>query len=230
MEIIQSHLPTTFGKMMMKAPNSAYWRDFSYCYSVVGRQLARIDHFCDTPRKFWSESPTSVIHLPQNKFEMILRDELTSRESKGFVTSFMGYEATDFKFSETSSDLRLSRSPIVTADRVSTQSQVSSQQSAVSAPQSIRCDYLIAADGASSPTRTSLGIPLSGNPALQTLMNVHFTCEGLFQKLQPRSAMLYFVFNEHTVSVFVAHDPSKDEWVCQIPIFPPFRTPQVTSS
>jgi len=25
------------------------------------------------------------------------------------------------------------------------------------------------------------------------------------------------------VSVFVAHDPERDEWVCQIPIFPPFQ-------
>jgi len=36
--------------------------------------------------------------------------------------------------------------------------------------------------------------------------------------------MLYFVFNEHMVAVFVGHDPVKDEWVCQLPIFPPFQS------
>jgi hypothetical protein len=36
--------------------------------------------------------------------------------------------------------------------------------------------------------------------------------------------MLYFVFNASTVAVFVAHDPERDEWVCQVPVFPPFRT------
>ena len=36
--------------------------------------------------------------------------------------------------------------------------------------------------------------------------------------------MLYFVFNEQTISVFVHHDPSRDEWVCQIPVFPPFQS------
>ena len=36
--------------------------------------------------------------------------------------------------------------------------------------------------------------------------------------------MLYFVFNAATVAVFVAHDPERDEWVCQVPVFPPFRT------
>ena len=35
--------------------------------------------------------------------------------------------------------------------------------------------------------------------------------------------MLYFVFNEKSVCVFVAHDPAKDEWVCQIPVFPPYQ-------
>ena len=38
--------------------------------------------------------------------------------------------------------------------------------------------------------------------------------------------MLYFVFNEELVCVLVAHDPSKDEYVCQIPIFPPFQSLQ----
>jgi hypothetical protein len=39
-----------------------------------------------------------------------------------------------------------------------------------------------------------------------------------------RPGMLYFVFNERTVCVFVAHDPASDEWVCQIPMFPPFQS------
>jgi 2-polyprenyl-6-methoxyphenol hydroxylase-like FAD-dependent oxidoreductase len=60
-------------------------------------------------------------------------------------------------------------------------------------------------------------------------MNVHFVCRGLKDKISSqairRPAMLYFVFNEKVVSVFVSHDPDNDEWVCQIPIFPPFKSP-----
>jgi len=29
------------------------------------------------------------------------------------------------------------------------------------------------------------------------------------------------------VAVFVSHDIRKDEWVCQIPYFPPFQHPSV---
>eukprot|EP01035_Chromulina_nebulosa_P019032 gene19032-24852_t len=65
-----------------------------------------------------------------------------------------------------------------------------------------------------------------GNKALQTLLNVYFTCKGLHNHLKPRPAMLYFVFNETMVAVFVGHDPMKDEWVCQIPIFPPYQSLQ----
>ena len=89
---------------------------------------------------------------------------------------------------------------------------------------------------------------MSGSQQLQTLINVHFTCKGLSASIdQSRNkasanggvqygnknedgaflnnapAMLYFVFNERAVSVLVAHDPLKDEWVCQIPIFPPYQ-------
>ena len=66
-----------------------------------------------------------------------------------------------------------------------------------------------------------------GEEKLHTLINVHFICKGLKSWLNPRPAMLYFVFNEKTVSVFVVHDPDNDEWVCQIPIFPPFRSLEV---
>ena len=30
------------------------------------------------------------------------------------------------------------------------------------------------------------------------------------------------------VSVFIAHDPRKDEWVCQLPIFPPYQKREVS--
>ena len=56
--------------------------------------------------------------------------------------------------------------------------------------------FIIAADGAHSPIREAIGIRLTGQEALQTLMNVHFICPGLRQLLQPCPAMLYFVFNE----------------------------------
>jgi 2-polyprenyl-6-methoxyphenol hydroxylase-like FAD-dependent oxidoreductase len=39
----------------------------------------------------------------------------------------------------------------------------------------VRASYVVAADGASSSTRRLLGVASSGTPAMQHLVNVHFT-------------------------------------------------------
>jgi 2-polyprenyl-6-methoxyphenol hydroxylase-like FAD-dependent oxidoreductase len=235
MEVLQSDIPEAFRSVLPQVPHSTYWRDFSYCHSVTGRQLIRVDHFTDTNSKFWDQSPTNIIHLPQNRFEAIMRSEVQRRQLRqdgAKRDSFFGFEAFGFRYLDNKCQLhiRQSQSASVSNQKPQTESTCGSDSGSdnrIITPTTIQCDFLIAADGASSPIRNSLGISLNGNSCLQTLMNVHFTCEGLFQKLRPRPAMLYFVFNETTVSVFVAHDPLKDEWVCQIPIFPPFRSPQV---
>lgn len=65
-----------------------------------------------------------------------------------------------------------------------------------------------AGDGAGSQTREELGIALEGRPALQSLINVHFTSRQLASALQSDAAMLYFVYARTTVLVIVAHDLS----------------------
>jgi 2-polyprenyl-6-methoxyphenol hydroxylase-like FAD-dependent oxidoreductase len=155
--------------------------------------------------------------LPQNKFENILRKEVLQNESTAEL--LFGYEAKDIISSLNGTRVLLKRSNYGKAE-----ARGNSKDDDVI---ELNCVYLLAADGANSLARQSLGIPLVGEECIQTLLNVHFTCYGLRDLLKPRPAMLYFVFNESMVAVFVAHDPLKDEWVCQIPIFPPFRTPVV---
>ena len=217
MELFQGHLPRVFAAIQNEMPPSQNWRDFVYCYSVTGRAFARVDHFSSAPRSFWNDSPTSVVHLPQNKLEDILRREVAEQPSTHLR---FGNEVTSFEWNH---------DPQRRLHRVCLRPITSSSSSASSnpGPDYLLCNYLIAADGANSLARRSLGIPLEGIAALQTLLNVHFTCKGLRARLlQPRPAMLYFAFNEVGVCVFVAHDPLRDEWVCQIPLFPPFRTAQ----
>jgi 2-polyprenyl-6-methoxyphenol hydroxylase-like FAD-dependent oxidoreductase len=79
MEILQCHLPDAMIKVCQQMPSPDYWRDFVYSYSVIGREYARVDHFKDTDGRFWEESPTNVVHLPQHKFEVILREHLRRR-------------------------------------------------------------------------------------------------------------------------------------------------------
>lgn len=192
------------------------YRDFVYCHSVGGRSFARVDHFSETSPYFWEESPSNITHLPQNKLEIILREEVFNKKNCQ-PTMFFGYEAESITDTSTDNIILIKRSgsgkmnpAILNDEKVS-----------------IRCDHLIAADGANSLARRTLNIALKGEDSMHTLMNIHFTCRGLSDLLKPRPAMLYFVFNQALVAVFVAHDTQNDEWVCQIPIFPPFRNPEV---
>jgi len=230
MELLQAHFPASFRAVIEQSPPSRTWRDFCYCYSVTGRTFARVDHFAAAPASFWNDSPSSVVHLPQNRFEEILRKEAADGATKAAVGTKLlyGCEVTGYEW-------RWGSNGNNKTHRLNLRARGDDEQSSIpSLPghedlhyDQVECDYVVAADGASSLARQSLGISLDGESApLQTLLNVHFTCPGLFSRLQPRPAMLYFVFNECAVSVFVAHDPAKDEWVCQIPIFPPFRTAQ----
>lgn len=211
-EIIGASLPCCYSGIVEAMPPSLAWRDFAYSHSVTGSQLGRIDQFANISPDFWNASPANVIHLAQNKLEMLLRAQLTdSSQSYNAVGSEMlfGYEVTECTHNLSGSQIQL-RSKSLAGDE-----------------HQIDCKYLVAADGANSFIRRSLGIPLEGEDSMQSLVNVHFTCKGLRELLTPRSAMLYFVYNETMVGVFVAHDPQADEWVCQIPFFPPFQSAKV---
>jgi 2-polyprenyl-6-methoxyphenol hydroxylase-like FAD-dependent oxidoreductase len=195
---------------------------------LIGTEYARIDHFQrssaiteHSDKAFpggpneWS--PSNVLHLPQHTFESILAedhskylDHISLNES---IQHLSGYEATLVRMNEKSMkgcNLLLKR-----------------QSTARSLPYTvtISCDYLVAADGANSQLRQQLGINMVGLEAMQHLMNIHFRCPGLKQYLSKRPGMLYFVFHPFVVAVFVSHDPLRDEWVCQIPFFPPFQSP-----
>ena len=75
---------------------------------------------------------------------------------------------------------------------------------------------MIAADGASSPIRKALGISMLGNPALQHLVNIHFSCPSIWQHVKDRPGMLYFVFGPEVIVVMVAHNLQEGELVAQV--------------
>lgn len=83
-------------------------------------------------------------------------------------------------------------------------------------PYQVHCDYLVAADGASSRVRKQLGIAMIGDPALQHLVNIHFFSRDMAQMLKQRPAMLYFVFNSQAIVVLVAHNLQEGDMVAQV--------------
>ena len=180
MEILLATLPRAHRAVLGLSSPPALWRDFVYCHSVAGRELARVDQFSarQTPPRHWEASPTNLTHLPQHRLERLLRELLDQR----LCTALFGEEVRGLGVADDGVAISTDRSQLA-------------------------ADFVLAADGAGSFVRGALGVGLEGEDCLQTLVNVHFSCDLDPATFQP--AMLFFVFNETAVSVFVAHDPRK---------------------
>jgi len=161
-------------------------RDFSYCHTLTGTELHRVNQLQRTDNVFWNSTPSNVAHLAQNKFETILRS-VGARESAAhaLVSTYRGYSVKGCTYSPESTTVRAE----------------STFSDNVHPAIELECKYLIGADGASSTVRNSLGIAMEGEEAMQHLVNVHFSCPGLRDLLRPRPAMLYFTFNEVTIGL-----------------------------
>ncbi len=76
-------------------------------------------------------------------------------------------------------------------------------------------DYVIAADGAGSKIRRSLGIEMEGPEALANYLMIHFTAD-LRALTEGRRGVLYFLFEPGMTGTLIAYDHSKT-WVLMHP-------------
>ena len=180
------------------SPDLSEWRRFLYCTSCsTGPILGDVDHFIDEPSE--PVSPIDVKHFSQNRLVPLLI-EAASR-----------YESSELRFGQAVRSLQQDDDG-VTIGLVATEDGKTSE---------LRCEYVIAADGAASTVRELCNIAMLGKSNLQHLVNVHFTHPTAWEVLQHRPAMLYFVFRPEVISVVVNHNLRRGEFVMQIPFFPP---------
>jgi 2,4-dichlorophenol 6-monooxygenase len=78
-------------------------------------------------------------------------------------------------------------------------------------PYRVRSRYLVAADGAGSRVRKSLGIGLSGPDRLQSFVMIHFAAD-LRRLVGEHLGVLYWTCDPDCLGTFVAHDIDR-EWV-----------------
>lgn len=213
MEIIKSYFPRLYHSILNASIDRKYWDSFTYCNSIIEDEIAIMNHFdYKLSDPLWENTPSNVLHLPQNIFEDLLRKELLKMH-QSHDHLYFGYELNS----------------IVKASRDENKSIVEANIRSIASPLTSRIitsKYLIGADGANSFVRKSLNINLIGKENIQTLMNIHFQCPGLYELLKSKEkklSMLYFIFNESSICVFVCHNPLLDEWCIQIPIFPPYQ-------
>lgn len=145
-------------------------------------------------KEFWLSTPSNVAHLAQNRVERIFRSHVDATIQGSSSAYLRGYNVTNCSVSKDGTTIR--------AESCSPATEYGSVE--------LECKYLVGADGSNSFIRRSLGITMEGEEAMQYLMNVHFTCPGLRPLLQPRPAMLYFVFNEVRYTLLISSGGVQD--------------------
>jgi 2,4-dichlorophenol 6-monooxygenase len=133
-------------------------------------------------------TPTPLRHLSQHRFEPILLDALRAAG----VTPRYGQ-----------------RWLAAAADEDGVTSVVADAETG--REYEVRSRYLVAADGAGSPVRKSLGIALDGPERLQSFVMIHFQA-NLRSLVREHPGVLYWVSDPECLGVFVAHDIDR-EWV-----------------
>jgi 2,4-dichlorophenol 6-monooxygenase len=74
--------------------------------------------------------------------------------------------------------------------------------------QRIEADWAVAADGAGSPVRRMLGIPMEGIGPLGRFLMVHFEAD-LVPWVQHRSGPLFWILNPESLGCLIVHDPKR---------------------
>lgn len=150
-------------------------RDFVYCHTVAGTEYARQNHFLDVGNDTWMKSPTTVLHLAQNRFEKILRLHHPSEDP--FTNSYFGFTGDLQSYDHDTCTVKVK---------------------SINTPKEfiVRSKFVVSCEGTSSSARNQLHIQYEGKEKLQHLMNIHFKCKRLKEVIKKRPGMLYFVFNQ----------------------------------
>ncbi|KAJ1448246.1 FAD binding domain-containing protein [Pelagophyceae sp. CCMP2097] len=217
--------------ILASAPKLETWRHFRYCAAVDGEDFAVKDHAASAAwRNACEASEARVQHVSQPRVEEALRRALDEAKAAGapLTTIYgrrvrgVGIDASRENDSRVSVELDggdvLYAKWCVGADGPTGPVRAEMQRSAP-APS--------AADRDEARALAELGIVVESGgdvaPPLQTFVSIHFESRELARRVQARPAMLYFVFNDQSISVLVAHDVERGIWNLQRPLFSPWE-------
>lgn len=166
-----------------------------WCVSLAGAELTRIRTVpadADALAERLGQSPMRHAHYPQNRLEGMLWRWVREHTR---IPLLAGHKCTDLQIVDGG----------VTA-------RIEGEQGGT-----VRARYCLAADGARSDIRRSLGIGMPG-PLLMRVASIHFKAK-LERLIRARPAVIYWIYNEHLVGPLVRH--IDDEWILMSVLHPP---------
>ncbi len=134
-------------------------------------------------------TPWPLVNIPQPRFEQFLSQRLTQCSETSLLRGLTATRTEE------------------TNDGVVT----TLEAGGLSEDLQIRSDYVIAADGAASPTRERLGLTMIGREALQHYIMIHFEAD-LTEITRDRPGLLYFTMAPDASGVFIGYERDR-QWV-----------------
>ena len=170
--------------------NREYPQDYAWVTSLNGHEFGREPFPCPKDEKFPPQSPQKRERCPQNFFDPVLKrfaQQWPGVEIR-YHTELVGFEQTDDLVVATVEDA-------LTGER-----------------RQIKSDYIVGTDGGASRVRETLGIGMTGEPALTYTTNVIFRTPNL-EALHDKRPGYRFIFigPEGTWATLVAID-GHDQW------------------
>jgi putative polyketide hydroxylase len=158
--------------------------------TIAGEELGALEMARDRVAERGAASPTAIASCAQDRVEELLR---AAAEARGcdlrYRSELVGYAQDDDGVTAT-----------VRTD---------------GAERAIRARYVLAADGASSPTRRLLDVGMRGIPPLATLVGIHFEAD-LAPWIGDRPGLLYFLMSTTAPGIVIALD-GRRRWIYHRP-------------
>ena len=168
-----------------------------WCTSLAGQELARIrtvPETADAMAERMQQSPVRPAHYPQSRLERQLWRRVRENADIEFLS---GHECVDVEHCEEGVRARVT--------------------GAQGGP--VQARFCVAADGAGSPIRRALDIPMPG-PLMMRVASIHFRA-NLDRLIRSRPAVIYWIYNEHLRGPLIRH--SHKEWILMSILHPPQR-------
>tara|TARA_R110002110_G_scaffold275266_2_gene490477 strand:- start:1423 stop:3009 length:1587 start_codon:yes stop_codon:yes gene_type:complete len=166
----------------------------TWCTTLAGKEIGKID-FRSRPADLPADALYPWKNIPQNLLQPVLYAHATARPE---ATVALGVECIDIE------------------DRrdgvVATLAFANSDEE-----QTINASWAIAADGAGSPVRDMLGIPMEGPGPFGQFYMIHFSA-ALQPVIKDRSGPIYWIHHPEAPGAFIIHEPDRST-VFMTPVF-----------
>lgn len=171
--------------------------------TITGEELGALTMDFGRVAERVAASPTRIASCPQDRVEELLR---AAAERRGcdlrYGTEVVGYQQDD--------------------DAVTVTLRTASGET------TLRARFVIAADGASSPTRGLLEVAMQGIPPIATLVGIYFEAD-LSRWIGDRPGLLYFLMNSAAPGIVIALD-GRTRWIYHRPQFEDRLEPEAAAA